>query len=354
MKPLLAKANMQKHSRQLRLLFLSFACLIPLYWHPANNFNISSLSELSNGVSGNLSDDRLKTDVSSIDKCRTALESSSFVWDQDIIPIRERILVVYHVGFLTPSDSFEMNANNVRTFMSSLSVNALFKSTFIIINIIGGMYNPLKAVLDEYNLPRELSCMLMWSYAKSDLLTHALTLAVLYQELRWTFRAFIFLNNGVRGPMVKRRDWVIEFRNHMDEVALTGPILSCEIQPHVPTHMFAFSIDILDLFLKVELHSNENETWSQIVRNYEIGLSQTVLESGRKIGSMLHKNRWNEHFFNGTCRPELGKSNVSFYCEPFYLNSIFIKYGGEFYRQGLFCDSVLSDVDAVTSQILNL
>lgn len=347
-----SKQKMPRVSRLSRRIIFLLACLIPLYYQPATKFSLS-LWDSSPGVSNEFSDVRLKTDVSSIDICQTALESSAFQWDQKRIPTRERVLVVYHVGFLTPADSFEMNANNIRTFMSSLYLNDLFRSTFIIINISGGMYNPLKAVIDDYKLPRELSCMLMWSYTKSDLLTHALTLTVFYQRLRRSFRAFIFLNNGVRGPMVQRRNWVNEFRNHLEEVALTGPILSCEIKPHIPTHMFAFSSDILDIFLKVELRSSENESWSQIVRKYEVGLSRTVLESGRKIGSLLHKSRWNEQYFNGTCRPELGESNVSFYCEPFYMNSIFIKYGGEFYRQGLFCDSVLSDVDAATSRILD-
>lgn len=337
-----------------RSVFVALAVLICNTFATAKWLSTSSVSNSHLVIPKELSDERLKTDVSSIEKCKNILESSSLQWDTGRITTRERVLVIYHLGFLTPEDSFEHNARNVRTFMSSLHLNDLFNSTFIIINISGGMYNPLKKVVDEYSLPPKLSCTLLWSHTKVDLLTHALTLRVLYGRLRRNFGAFMFLNNGARGPMVKRREWVNEFLDRMDEVSLTGAILSCEIQPHVPLHAFAFTVDLLDIFLDIQLRSYESETWEQIIRNCEVGFSQAVIESGRKIGSLLHKNRWNEPYFNGTCRPELGKVNVSLYCEPFYVDSIFLKYGGTFYRLGLFCASVLSDVEATTSQLLSL
>lgn len=276
---------------------------------------------------------------------------------------RNRVVIVYHVGLLGPGDSFEMNANNLRVFLTSLHQNKLSESTFVVMNISGGghnrstsvsenMINPLTDVIGDADLDSERSCAIRWSHTKSDLLTHALTVGALHKELSPSFGTYIFLNNGVRGPLARRKEWVTDFVEHLREVDMTGPVLSCQIMPHIPTPMFAFSSDLLELFLSVQLQSSESEPWQDIVMKREIGLSQTVLASGRLLGSLLHKFRWNEDHFDGSCRPELGDLNVSFYCEPFFNESIFIKYGGDFYRSGFFCAKVLNEVELVTRRIL--
>lgn len=299
-----------------------------------------------------LTDERLKTDIEAVLSCASTLRVTTDNWDRRRIPGDRRALIVLHLGFLMPEDSFEMNADNLRVLLSSLALNEVSDSTFIIINVSGGERNPLLKIFNEFPLPPELSCSLMWTATESDLLTHALTLDAFHAEAL-AFHGVIFLNNGVRGPMVRRREWVLDFLNYMHIVSLTGPVLSCEIRPHIPTHMFAIRHDIYELFLEKELECHGVKKWSQIVRDCEVGLSSAVLFAGHKIGSFLHLNRWGEDYFNGSCRAELGKRNVSFLCEPFYNDAVFIKFGGMFFRKGLFCKRVISDVHSATFHILS-
>lgn len=324
--------------------------------------NLPTYASLTTAVAVRADDKRLNVNVNSIKHCKWKLVSTTLRMDYENIPQRHRIIIVYHIGFLGPGDSLQVNADNVRTFLTSLHENELQDSTFIIINVSGGVNsdpvssanerNALEDVVDAVGLSSELSCKLAWSFTKSDLLTHALTVGVLQDELYPFFGTFIFLNNGMRGPLARRTHWVQHFVDHLRSVALTGPVLSCEIHPHVPTPMFAFSDDLVEMFLKVELGTQESESWRDVILKREIGLSRAVVASGKRIGSLLHKSRWNETFFDGNCRPELGNGNVSHYCEAFFTDSLFVKYGGEFYRQGLFCKLVVREVEAATKRIL--
>lgn len=290
-------------------------------------------------------------DLGSLASCAATLRSATEGWNRRDVPAHDRALIVFHVGLLTEFDSFEMNAKNMRVFLSSLSANKLSDSTFIILNVVGGDENPLRRVIDDFVVSPDLSCSLVWNETESDLLAHSLTLNYFSAEAR-SFHGIIFLNNGVRGPMVRRREWVQDFLSHLRVVSLSGPVLSCEIDPHVPTHMFAISSDIIDFFLALQLDGHAGLSWSEIVKKYEVGFSQALLSAGEKIGSLLHMNRWHEISFNGTCRPEIGTRNVAFLCEPYYIDSLFLKFGGAFFRHGLFCDAVLSDVESTSNFIL--
>lgn len=296
-------------------------------------------------------DMRSAVDPGSLAHCAATLRVAAEQWDRKDVNMRNRALVIFHVGLLTPFDSFEMNANNMRVFFSSLVANKLSDSTFIALNVVGGDQNPLRRVLEEYTISPDLSCLLSWNKTESDLHTHGMTLNYLSAVAR-SFHGVIFLNNGVRGPMVRRGEWVQDLLSHLSVVSLSGPVLSCEKFPHVPTHMFAISSEIIDFFVAVQLDAHAGMKWSQIVDKFEVGFSQAVLGSGLKIGSLLHRNRWHEIYFNGSCRDELGERNVAYLCEPYYTDSVFLKFGGAFYRQGLFCDSVLSDVESASSFIL--
>lgn len=294
----------------------------------------------------------VKTDEHGIKQCGNILRIAMLDWNRQSVPIDDRVIILYHVGFLTGNDSLEMNSGNIRLFMSSFAKNKLKNSTFLIVNISGGVHNPLKGVVDAFLEHIKPSCSLMWSSTKSDLLTHALTLATLAPS-KLTFGAVIGLNNGVRGPLARRETWIADFTDLLNETTLVGSVISCEYEPHVQTHMFAFGATFTNRFLEIELFSKKGETWVQLIQRSEIGLSRSILSSGMKMGSMLHKRRWGESFFNGSCRPELGTMNPTGWCEQYYEDSIFIKFGGEFYRDGLYCRTVLESIETVSRNILS-
>lgn len=293
----------------------------------------------------------MKVDQNGLRLCGEAVTAALYGWNKRQLPYEERVFIVYHVGFLGPDDSFRMNADNVRMFLSSFRFNLRRNSTFLAVNVCGGAYNPLKRVVDEYIGNCENFCTLLWSANESDMLTHALTLASSELQIE-EFRFIVALNNGVRGPLVNLNTWIWDFVSIIsNEIVLVGPVLSCEKSPHVQTHMFCFSSSILDMFLQNELFSSTGEAWSETVERSEIGLSRSVMKAGLRIASLLHRRRWGETYFNGSCREELGYSNPTGWCEPYFRDSIFFKWGGEFYRQGLYCKRIRRIVEELSSTV---
>lgn len=297
--------------------------------------------------------DLIKADQYGLKQCENAIWSSLSTWRLRQVTPSATALVLYHVGFLGPLDSFAMNEININIFLSSLAYNTARNSTFIVVNISGGAYNPLKRVVDNHLSHNHRSCSLLWSATESDMLTHALTLAI--PEIRGSEFGTVFaLNNGVRGPLARRNTWIEDFQSSLlGSAALVGATMSCEKEPHVQTHMFAFSSEFFNFFLENELTAENAESWLEVIDRSEVRLSRRAVASGFDIGSMLHRRHWAELVFNGSCRPELGKRNPTGWCQPYFTDSIFLKWGGEFFRQGLYCDRVLSYVERVSDIILD-
>ena len=80
----------------------------------------------------------------------------------------------------------------------------------------------------------------------------------------------MFLNEGVRGPLVKieNGEWLLEFRNILafDKVGLVGSSMSCEKKPHIQTHAFAIRTYLSNL---IDFGSSEG-SWKDIIHGFEV------------------------------------------------------------------------------------
>jgi hypothetical protein len=290
--------------------------------------------------------------------CNHRMEHLLDEWDGLGVPLKSRVLIVYHVGFLSEKDSFSLNEINIRLFLSSFEDNNSRGSTFLIVNVNNGDLNPLRRTVQEYfeRLPEH--CVLDWTSTESDMLTHSLTIGHLRDVRR--FSSLFAMNQGVRGPLVKRASWIEDFQKLLEgpQVMLAGAVMSCEQMPHIQTHMFGLRTSFVSFFLHHQLDTRTKDpaqhipSWSEIVSWSEVGLSQATIRHGYKIASLLHKNRWRERYFDGICRPDLGQRNPTGWCELSYNDTIFVKFGGEFYRQQLYCERFLTAIDQITSKIL--
>jgi hypothetical protein len=289
--------------------------------------------------------------------CNRRMERLLDDWDSLGVPLKSRVLIVYHVGFLSDQDSFSLNDINIRVFLSSFVDNKARESTFLIVNVNNGIFNPLRRTVQEYAERLPIHCVLDWTSTESDMLTHSLTIGHLRYVRR--FSSLFAMNQGVRGPLVKRANWIEDFQNLLEEpqVMLAGAVMSCEQMPHVQTHMFGLRTSFVSFFLRHQLSNvmgsaGHTSSWSDLVTWSEVGLSQATINHGYKIASLLHKNRWNERFFNGACRSDLAHRNPSGWCELSYNDTIFVKFGGEFYRRKLYCKKFLATIDSITSKII--
>jgi hypothetical protein len=91
---------------------------------------------------------------------------------------------------------------------------------------------------------------------------------------------------------VRAKTWMHLFSAALStDVKLVGPVMSCQKQPDVQTHVFAFDSNILELFLRTELDIPSGKSWSKAIETYEIGLSDALISAGMNIASMLRRNR---------------------------------------------------------------
>jgi hypothetical protein len=297
------------------------------------------------------------TELDTFRACNHQMQHMLDKWDSSGVPLKLRVLIIYHVGFLSDEDSFSLNDMNIRVFLSSFKDNKSRESTFLIVNVNNGFSNPLRRTVQEHSERLPNHCVLDWTSTESDMLTHSLTIGHLRDVRR--FSSIFALNQGVRGPLVKRANWIEDFQCLLEEpqVMLAGAVLSCEQMPHVQTHMFGLRTSFSSFFLHHQLtnvmsSAGHTPSWLDIVSWSEIELSRATIGHGYKIASLLHKNRWNERFFNGTCRPDLGHVNPTGWCELSYNDTIFVKFGGEYYRRQLYCDKFLKNINSITAKIM--
>jgi hypothetical protein len=327
--------------------------LLSLNWPDSSESNVvleNSFGVDFHRISSAIQERKHLVDVNwnNVEICRQQVKMALNAWDAGYVPLHSRVLVIYHVGCIGEHDSFSLNEINIKLFLSSLVENKLRDSTLVVINVVNGKGNPLKRAVETYAGQIKNSFVLDWHSASSDILAHAITIGLLQREAHRVSTVFA-LNQGVRGPFVRRSTWMLEFIDMLkDGVKLVGPVLSCEKEPHVQTHMFGFSTDILELFLRHELEMRSNMSWGDVILHCEVGLSGAVQNAGYRISAVLNRNKWGEQYFNGSCQDELGTSNPTGWCGMEVHDAIFLKWGGEFYRQRLYCNDTLKRVSDAT------
>ncbi|KAJ3329933.1 hypothetical protein HDU91_003725 [Kappamyces sp. JEL0680] len=105
---------------------------------------------------------------------------------------------------------------------------------------------------------------------------------------------YIFLNSGVRGPLLPAysldmlHDWPRLFTSRLnDKVKLVGPSISCQLQVHVQSHFFALDTTSLRLVWRKGLFSPASDSIKDLVVSSELELTNTVMEAGWTIDSLL-------------------------------------------------------------------
>jgi hypothetical protein len=181
---------------------------------------------------------------------------------------------------------------------------------------------------------------------------HLRTLNVVKNTLELNFGSVMFLNNGIRGPMVYREngEWVEEFRKLLSKehnVGMAGPTLSCEVAPHVQTHAYIMRTQLIPPLLAEYTTFHRYEDWPQMIRRYEVGMSQFITKQGWNISSLFYAKRLNKLYFDGYCiqvsnankNPIL--NNPSRWCDLQPEELIIYKFGGEMLRvSGFVCDEI--------------
>jgi hypothetical protein len=300
-----------------------------------------------------------RIDSATWDSTITKFESTLSGYEQAQIPHDLRTLVIFHIGDLArPMDSIDIILNNVKIFLQAVeqhSASAKHKA-FYLFNVID-QHNPIIGTIPT---SKPNVGLLRWTMASSDLDAHLRTLRILGRNITDRFGAIIFANQGVRGPLIKRKngEWIGEFRNLLgsNNVGLVGPTMSCEVSPHVQTHMFALKTDLVPIVLS-QMRQNITAhftSWQEVIAALEVGLTGVVMRAGYNVSSFLYNNRGQPYFEHGKCLTYTGPpnrfdKNPVGWCGVTPNEQVFIKWGGEPMRtRGMICnDTVLQMEDTL-------
>ena len=120
------------------------------------------------------------------------------------------------------------------------------------------------------------------------------------------YRYFIFINGGVRGPIVPSyklpgiSSWHQIFIEMLQgNVKLAGPTISCEEQIHVQTHMFALERSGLEVAIAANIFTTSGKSILELVRHSELGLTEVIMNNGFDISCLLLQYKsydWSEMF----------------------------------------------------------
>jgi hypothetical protein len=266
------------------------------------------------------------------------------------IPVDQRTFIIFHVGIIDSQNSLEVVINNLRIFNFAMRKDATNSHNFYWFNIIGGKDNNMVDYLPSDNQWNVVK--LEWLVSPSDILMHLRTLNVVKHTLQIHFGSVMFLNNGVRGPMMYREDgqWVNEFRKLLSDehhVGMAGPTLSCEVAPHIQTHFLIMRTRLVPALIQEYTTFHRFDDWPELIRHYEVGMSQFIMRHGWNISSLMYSKRLNKTYFDGYCIPVTNAhrngilNNPSRWCDVQPEELIMYKFGGEMLRvSGFVCEDV--------------
>jgi len=105
---------------------------------------------------------------------------------------------------------------------------------------------------------------------------------------------FIFLNAGIRGPLVTARElhdirnWPQIFLSRLnDKVKMVGPVLSCEQHVHLPSILFAIDTVALRLFLANNIFPKSAESIRELIQGSELPMSKLIFQHGYTISCLM-------------------------------------------------------------------
>jgi len=227
------------------------------------------------------------------------------------IELNRRTLVIYHIGVLDSTyNSMDVATNNIKLFVGAVKshIRSAKIKAFYLFNIVG-QNNSLARLVPVHQVN---VAALQWNSSRSDLDTHVHTLKLLEENITSSFGTVIFANQGVRGPLVYRWEgqWIERFTRAMakNNIGMLGPTISCEIAPHVQTHMFALRTSLIPIVLQDMKKKMEMKfsSWQDLIASLEVGLTSVVTSAGYNVSSFMHQRHDQPYFrscLNDTALP---------------------------------------------------
>jgi hypothetical protein len=262
------------------------------------------------------------------------------------VPIKNRTLIIYHVGMEDVKSSVEVFINNLIIMNHSITHDHHNSRNFYWFNVFRGKENNLINFLPSET--QENVVKLDWLTTPLEALTRIRTLQFLSDNYNLThhFGAVFFLNDGVRGPMLYREngEWVDVFRkllfNDQDHVGMAASVLSCELSPHLQSHSLMMRSELVSPYVNnIETMKNYKD-WKKYNHRHDIFLCQFVYQQLKwNISSLLYFQRFEKTYFDHECvyTPNIKKHDKSYpsvknpsrWCDLKPEEVIFYKFGGE-------------------------
>lgn len=334
---------------------MRFSAVFLLLAHAYLSWKGAAAAEHAKYVPRRVSPDSLQTTKDKFEKILA-------LYDQHDVRIHDRTLVIFHVGDLgLLSNSVDVTMNNLKIFLNSVLMHSDSSpiKAFYLFNV-ADKHNPFP---DMIPTNRQNVAVMKWNIANSDLDVHLRTLKILGHDVTDRFGSVIFTNQGVRGPLVGRKDgeWINSFRKLFDanNVGLVGPTLSCEVSPHVQTHMFALQTKLIPTIL-TQMRQNittQFSSWPELIAALEVGLTGVVQRAGYNVSAFFYNNRGFPYFLSGQCwkytgPPNRFDKNPAGWCGSTPEELVFLKWGGETMRtRGMLCNTSIHQMESLVEKL---
>jgi hypothetical protein len=270
------------------------------------------------------------------------------------VGMEDRTLIVYNVDIGDEFSSYEVTINNVRVFLSAVSLDSSPNSNnFYWFNVLGD-HNKFFGDLNNFQQQYANVAVVERTIAPHDVFVFVRTLGLVKHILENKFGSVMLVSNGARGPFNNRKDggWLQPFHKLLfqNNVGMVGATLSCEIAPHIQTHAFIIRTQLVNTILSEynNFKKAENDNWK--AERYELGFSKIVQAAGYNVSSLLYANRMQKAYFDNNCLPGLKQFldipeilNPLRWCDIKADEIAFFRWGGEILRipEGLVCDKTI-------------
>jgi len=203
------------------------------------------------------------------------------------------------------------------------------------------------------------------------------------------FDFILTLNDGARGPFTRTIEqdrgsrqsvpfsgvplWIEPYVLRMtkfDDVALMGPFMSCEIDTHVQTWASMFDVRALrTVLLHMQASCAPSMEWGDAVIISEVGLSVAVLNSKLSLSSVVPNferfTRYHREALRngvteirdkllGCANPTTHAGSAPFVGDALLHEAVFVKYGGEVWRERLLSPEFEEVILSSSAKDLNL
>eukprot|EP01032_Pedospumella_encystans_P025439 gene25439-28752_t len=192
--------------------------------------------------------------------------------------------------------------------------------------------------------------------------SHIHTIHILGDQVLSKFHSVMLLSHEARGPFEGHKDgswWdrIVNTFNAKPNVAIVGPLISCEVAPHVQSHGLTFRSDKV-LHILSEFHPQKSKRNKDEV--LEIAVTTSALALGYQISSLAYARQWNRTVFDGKCHISRGNyaihsENPVSWCDFSPESSLFMRWGGEtLTRRGFYCQQTMDLILGASTAVADL